>query len=166
MNLKSKVMPIFEVIRQIDMDLCNSLNLYWFVCGKGYYFEQLSQVVKERGLERNIIIHKHTEDVKSLYFWADIMIHLTRMDAFPNCTMEAMMHGVPVITNPDSCGTIELVQDGVNGLIGEDILALIERYKLDGSMIKLHGLNGKQIVETQFSVEAQKNIMKSVLMRW
>ena len=163
MQYYSKIAPTIDFIQSLDATSFKYNNLYWFICGKGYYLNELKQLVKRKGLENNIFIHDYVENIKPFFVWSDVMIHLTRMDAFPNCTMEAMMHGVPVITNPDSCGTTELVTNDVNGFIGADVLSLIEKYKTDRSLMRQHATNGKKIVENKFSVAVQRDKMRDAL---
>ena len=50
------------------------------------------------------------------YNCADVFVNLTFEDTLPTVNMEAICCGIPVITY-DSCGSPELVQDGISGYV-------------------------------------------------
>lgn len=57
-------------------------------------------------------------DVRSVYAAADIFILPTWYDPFSNASLEAMAHGLPVITTSAN-GVSELIADGVHGSVVE-----------------------------------------------
>ncbi|MGB3680996.1 MAG: glycosyltransferase family 4 protein [Rubrobacteraceae bacterium] len=166
MNLYSKVQPTVEAINEwMPLSLWEELDVHWVVCGSGYHKERFGALVREKGLEDRVHLLGRVEDVSGLYEWCDVLVHLTRMDAFPNVPMEAMLYEKPVITNSDSCGTREQVRDGENGRIVDaaSFVSALKDYAEDPALRKRHGRAGREFVREHFSVEAQRPAMKRAL---
>jgi len=89
----------------------------------------------------------------------DVSVLATRKETFGLVILEAMALGIPVIAT-DAGGVPEIIEDGVNGLLippddsGALVAALMRLYS-EGDLHKKFSINGKQTVETRFSVEAQ-----------
>lgn len=167
MGLRSKMQPIADAICDgIPANLWEELDIYWVICGTGCHEERLRKLVAEKALGGRVQVLGRVKNTSELYAWCDVVIHLTRMDAFPNVPMEAMMSGKPVIVNEDSCGTREQVFDGVNGFVVKDAEAFIEAlraYAGDRKLREQHAKAGKLLVEEEFSVATQRREMHSVL---
>jgi glycosyltransferase involved in cell wall biosynthesis len=58
----------------------------------------------------------HRDDVGDLLAAADVLVHPTRMDAFPTVLLEAAAAGLPVVATRVG-GVPEIVQDGVTGTL-------------------------------------------------
>ncbi|MDP9439606.1 MAG: glycosyltransferase family 4 protein [Actinomycetota bacterium] len=169
MNLRSKIQPLAEAISDwIPPELWEEMDLRWVICGSGSHEARLRALVRERGLDDRVRLLGRVENVPAAYEWCSVLVHPTRMDAFPNVPMEAMAHCKPVITNADSCGTREQVFDGENGFVVEDagsFLAALRAYAADPKLREHHGRVGKLLVEREFSVEAQRRAMRRALER-
>jgi glycosyltransferase involved in cell wall biosynthesis len=144
----------------------NDLDLQLVVCGTGFHLERLHSLVTQKKLEHRIHILGWVTNMDYVYNWCDVLIHLTKMDSFPNATMEAMMHEKPVITNEDSCGTREQIFDGLNGFVVKDadgFLKAIRSYSENPGLRISHGRAGKLLTEKKFSVSVQKQRMQEAL---
>ncbi len=169
MNLRSKIQPLAEAVGDwIPPELWEEMDLRWVICGSGSHEGRLRALIRERGLDERVRMLGRVENVSAAYEWCSVLVHPTRMDAFPNVPMEAMAHGKPVITNADSCGTREQVFDGGNGFVVEDagsFLAALRAYAANPKLRERHGRAGKLLVERKFSVEAQRRAMRHALER-
>ncbi len=169
-NLESKVMPTIEAILESLSDpVWEEYNVKWVIAGDGYHRQRLINVVRRWGLEERVIVPGRVGAVRQLYEWCDVLVHLTRMDAFPNVTMEAMMLGKPVITNADSCGTLEQVIQGENGFVvsnEKELIEAIKAYASSPALRNAHGDHGKVYTSEMFSVEQQRMRMNAVLMEF
>lgn len=167
MSLRSKVQPIADAICDwIPADLWEELDIHWVICGAGYHEKRLRKLVAEKGLDRRVHLPGRVKNAFDLYEWCDVLVHLTRMDAFPNVPMEAMMSGRPVIVNEDSCGTREQVFDGSNGFVVKDAQTFAEAlraYAKDQELRERHARAGKLMVEENFSIAAQRRALHKVL---
>lgn len=169
MNLASKVDPTLEAAEYLARaGLWDELDLRWVVCGEGRHEERVRELSRRLGLEGRLVAPGRVEGIGSAYDWCDVLVYLTRLDAFPNVPMEAMMRERPVITNADSHGTREQVFDGVNGVVVEDLdvlVAVLRAYGGDPALRERHGRAGRVLVEERFSVAAQKRAMEEALAR-
>jgi glycosyltransferase involved in cell wall biosynthesis len=99
------------------------------LAGEGESFDQVSRLVRERGLEERVSLPGRLDE-------AALVDHLARCRAvvFPPfdedygfVTVEAFSAAKAVITCTDSGGPTELVQDGVSGLVSEPTPAALAR---------------------------------------
>jgi glycosyltransferase involved in cell wall biosynthesis len=167
MNLYSKVQPTFDALdKYIPLSLWEELNIYWVICGMGFHYDRFRDLITLKKIEHRVFLPGWVNNMEQVYNWCDVLIHLTRIDAFPNTTMEAMMHNKPVITNVDSCGTREQVFDGLNGFVIEDVVTFLKAlsaYAKDPLLRERHGQAGRSLVEERFSVDVQKKAMQEAL---
>jgi glycosyltransferase involved in cell wall biosynthesis len=93
------------------------------------------------------------------YQMADVYLHPSRMDSFPNVILEAMACGVPAVSFAVG-GIPEQIRDGWNGFLGapgnvaemtDKTLAILE----DHALRRLMGGNGLQLVRSSFTVQRQ-----------
>ena len=167
MNLASKVDPTLEAAEYLARTVVwDELDLRWVVCGSGRHEERVRETARRTGLEGRLVAPGRVEDIGSAYEWCDVLVYLTRLDAFPNVPMEAMMREKPVITNADSHGVREQVFDGVNGVVvndADELAAALRAYAHDPALRERHGRAGRLLVEERFSVAAQRRAMEETL---
>jgi glycosyltransferase involved in cell wall biosynthesis len=93
------------------------------------------------------------------YQMADVYLHPSRMDSFPNVILEAMACGVPTVSFAVG-GIPEQIRDGWNGFLGapgdatqmtHSCLALLE----DSALRRTMSDNGLALVRKNFTVERQ-----------
>lgn len=162
MTLRPKVIYQLNRMLEIPSNMWEIMNLYWYVCGDGILRSEAQNLITKRCLADRIILTGRIENIEIYFKSCHVCIHLSRMDAFPNTTLEAMYYNLPVITNHDSCGTLEQVFHRKNGLVLNDhdnILDAIRLYKNDPELRKQHGRFGHNYVVNKFSISAQKEKM-------
>lgn len=91
--------------------------------------EEFRQSIEARGLSGLALYHgrQYGEDKERLLQQADVFVHPTLNDCFPLVLLEAMQHGLPIISTP--VGAIpDMVEEGVNGILVEpgDAIGLAE----------------------------------------
>ena len=70
--------------------------------------------------------YRYGVDLATHYASADRFVFPSRTDTFGNVLLEALASGLPVASVP-APGPVDLVQDGVNGAIGDDLLLACQR---------------------------------------
>jgi glycosyltransferase involved in cell wall biosynthesis len=92
------------------------------------------------------------EDLIDLYAGALAVIYAPYDEDYGYVTLEAFLAGKPVITAVDSGGTLEFVEDGVNGFITlpepNGIAAAIDRLAADRALAARLGAAGRQRAQT------------------
>jgi FkbM family methyltransferase len=95
--------------RQVDVELCIVGNI------SSPYAEGLKSLVKMEGLDDRIHFIDFVDNIRPLLEQADINLMCSEHEAFGRVTVEAMLLGLPVI-GTNAGGTVELIDDGKNGL--------------------------------------------------
>jgi len=91
-----------------------------FIVGKGNA-SAFRRLAKRLGIHDRVIFTGPRKDVVQFYQGCDLFVFPTLYDPFSNATLEAMAHGLPVITSVFN-GVAELIRDGGNGFVVQDPL--------------------------------------------
>lgn len=115
-------------------------------------------------LKKNIVIYGEVRDMPQLRKNMDVELVCSRAEAFGRVTIEAMMGGIPVIGS-NTGGTVELIENEVNGLLYEynNIfdLALKMKYMIENSAARLEMGKRAQMFARNFDTKAcAQNIEK------
>lgn len=94
----------------------NDPRLQYMICGKGPELENLQQLAKELGVEKQIHFLGFRTDVKELLTGADMFLFTTRQEGLPRSMMEAMASGLPCVASAIR-GNVDLIENGVNGFV-------------------------------------------------
>jgi glycosyltransferase involved in cell wall biosynthesis len=159
MNLESKIMYQLNRMLEIPASIWNDWNMYWYICGDGVFKNIAKSRVESAGLGKRIIFTGKIKNIDQYLQACHVCIHFSRMDAFPNITLEAMYYRKPVITNYDSCGTREQILHGKNGLILQDsdsVADAINIYRKNTELRKKHGDYGFNYLIEKFTISTQK----------
>lgn len=104
--------------------------------GDGPYLETL------RNKYPNVIFagYKHGESLAHYYANADVFVFPSRTDTFGVVMLEAMSCGTPVAAYP-ATGSIDVIENGVNGYVDNDINAAVQMALLcDRSQVEISSL--------------------------
>lgn len=116
---------------------------------------RLEQLAKTLGVEQNLIFPGYRSNLQSVYAAFDIFMLSSRREGLPNCILEAMAMGLPVVTT-DVAGAKELVKDQETGYVlsqgdvqglGAALLKLVDDSELRGRLRQA----GRERIENEFS---------------
>jgi glycosyltransferase involved in cell wall biosynthesis len=109
---------IVEAIPMVIRKHPNTLFLFLAGNGEGQEWDKHLQRAKQLGVEKNVRWDgKVPWDLMGLYYNAsDTMVSISSNDSLPNCMLEAMACGTPIIMG-DIPSIREWVTDGVNGFL-------------------------------------------------
>ncbi len=125
--------------------------------GDEKYRLSLQEKVKDLELSSHIILAGFYEDVPQILRCLDIFTLPSLFEGFNRSLLEAMACALPIVATAVG-GNVEIVQDGVNGLLippsnpGALAFAIIELLKHKEKARKM-GLEGKLLVEENFSID-------------
>ena len=91
----------------------------WQLCvlGGGPLRTELEARTMRLELDRQVLWAGHVSDPFPYYKGADIFVMSSRYEGTPNALLEAMSCGLSVVVTDASPGPLELVEDGVTGLV-------------------------------------------------
>lgn len=117
------------------------------------------QAVKERGLEGHVLYHgpKYGEEKEHYWSMADVFVQPTYEDCFPLTILEAMQHGLPVVST-DEGAVPDMVADGENGFVcrrkdAEGLAQALERLLQDEALRHRMGAEGYRRYKENFTLQ-------------
>jgi len=103
----------------------------------------------------NVHYLQYTENPFPIVAEADVLASTSKREAFARASLEAMACGKPVV-GPRVDGSLDLIEDGVNGLFfepdnAEDLAEKLLWYQTHRDQVAAHGANAAKIIEERFS---------------
>ena len=150
---------------------------YSFICDfvggetKDINAERFTQEVGKRNLNKIAMYYgkKYGAEKEVFFETADIFIFPTyyHNECFPLVLLEAMQHGLPIVTTNEG-GITEIVKDGVNGLICEkkdaqSLASKTERMICDKELRNRMGECGNKMYNDKFTLEEFEKRICNVL---
>lgn len=99
----------------------NGIHFEHYMAGaNGPMREELENLIHQKGLQDCVFMTGEIFDLKEFYHSANLLFHTSSSEGTPNVVLEALSHGVPVISS--DCGDVRLfVKDSQTGfVIGSD----------------------------------------------
>ena len=112
--------------------ICKEFNVSLIIIGNGFDSSKGIEL-KNRACE-NIHFLGTRKNISDYYLCSDIFVLSSIFEGMPISLIEASLAGLPCISTP-VCGSVDLIKDGVNGIISSDftldayVLALRETIK-------------------------------------
>lgn len=136
--------------------------------GQEHFEAQLRDAVAGSGCAAQITVAPFRDDVEAVWVAADVVVvPSTEPEPFGRVAVEAMGFAKPVIAAAHG-GLIEIVQDGITGLLvpPRDAAALagaLKRIAVDGPLREAMGLAGRERQRTLFSLQGYVERVTAVL---
>jgi glycosyltransferase involved in cell wall biosynthesis len=106
----------FEYLLRAIRELCNIYALKVVIVGEGPDRKAIEDMVKEYGLQSNVVLAGQQSDMAGVYAAMDIFVLPSLNEGLPMTVLEAMAASRPVIAT--RVGAIpSVIQDGENGLL-------------------------------------------------
>ncbi len=133
-----------------------------FIVGKGNQ-SSYRRLAQRLGIIDRVVFTGPRTDVELFYQGCDVFIFPTLYDPFSNATLEAMAHGLPVITTRYN-GVSELICSGENGFVVQDppdVTAIVVCLQLltDRDLLRRMGVKA---AETAAAFTMQRNISETL----
>ncbi|HEX5670422.1 MAG TPA: glycosyltransferase family 4 protein [Sulfuricurvum sp.] len=131
------------------------------------YLEVLQKNVIMRGLKERIIFTGFTREAQAMMQLCDVMVLATENETFGLVLIEAMMCGVCVVAS-DSGGPLEIIDDGVNGLLfktfdADDLAVKLAKLQKEEALRKTFATAGKEKALEQFESVKQFEALQQIL---
>ncbi len=138
------------VVRQVP-------DARFVIAGEGELRPSLERAIKDRRLEKHVLLAGFRPDVLSLHKAFDIFVMSSVTEGLGTSLLDAMAAGKPIVATSTG-GIPEVVADGVNGYLvpprdHEAMASAIVRVLRDAELRRRLGLAGLTRVREQFSAE-------------
>lgn len=135
----------------------------WVICGEGPEREALEHLIREAGLENQVLLPGTVRDMESQYRSAAMVVMTSQMEGLPMVLLEAKSYGLPLVSFDIMTGPRDIIEDGVNGY-------LVEPYDVKTMAQKLEQLMDNDHLRCEMSAQAKCGIErfseKRVLEEW
>ena len=133
------------------------------ILGEGPERERLHRLVADHGLDGRVVMPGRAGNMGVWYERASLIALTSHNEGFPNVLLEAMAHGVPVVSVDCPDGPRAIVRDGVDGV-------LVDPADVEAFSCALSGLLKDQPARTRMGEKAREVLSRfseqSVLRRW
>jgi len=92
-------------------------NVSLRIVGEGNLSEQVRKLVKDKELTEFVSFDGIRRDMENVYAKADLVVLTSDYEGMPNCLIESIGCGIPVVSYDCPLGPSEIVIDGVNGYL-------------------------------------------------
>lgn len=93
------------------------LNSTLVILGEGGLRPELERLIRSLGLEESVRLPGFVMDPHTWYQGADLFVLSSRYEGFGNVIVEALQHGLPVVSTDCPSGPSEILQDGQFGTL-------------------------------------------------
>lgn len=128
------------------------------IAGDGSERPALEAAIGENGLSGRVLLPGRVGNISDWYARAEFYVLSSRVEGFPNTLMEAMAHGLPVVSFDCDTGPADIVRDGVDGWLvplagGADGLRLAMEKLLAAGALRERMAEAAVSVRERFSPE-------------
>ena len=153
------------LIKAIPMVVREFPDVKFFIVGDGELRSHLHGLANKLNLDDRLIFTGFRKDIPQFLDFFDLFVLASHSgEGICNAVLEAMAMGKPIVATAAG-GTPEIIEDGVNGILvsarnpeslAKGIISIIHHRNIAKKLAE----NGRQTVETRFSVE--KMVCKTV----
>lgn len=91
-------------------------DIHYIICGKGDQLENLKNLAKEQGVQKNIHFLGYRMDVLDICSQSDLFVFPSHREGLPIAPLEAMYCGLPLITS-NIRGLVDYMKEGKTGYL-------------------------------------------------
>lgn len=87
------------------------------IAGDGSLKNRITELINSKNLTDSVVFHGIRNDMEQIYAIADVVVLTSDYEGMPNCLIEAIGCGIPVVSYDCPIGPAEIVEDGINGFL-------------------------------------------------
>lgn len=110
----------FEFLIQSFATLLKDQDCCLVMVGAGEELERIKSLVKEKSIESRVFFTGHQTNVSQYYEIADVFALTSHAEGFGNVIIEALHHGIPVVSTNCPGGPKEIITQNIHGLLVND----------------------------------------------
>lgn len=158
------------VIDAIEKLIQQGINARGLIVGHAMTEEYLAALQKDivmRGLNDRIVFTGFTREAQTMMQLCDVIVLATENETFGLVLIEAMMCGICVVGS-DSGGPLEIIDDGINGLLFktfdvDDLAEKLMQLEKNGKLRENYAMAGKQKALVRFENQKQFEELRIIL---
>ncbi len=137
------------------------------LAGDGELQEKVRALVKELGLEKEVVFIGFRNDMKNLYYGSDIYVNSSQHEALSFLIIEALASGLPVIAT-DMGGNSDIVNSKANcGILvkyddPEEMAQAMKTLMEDKPLLEQYSNGAKHLIEEKFNIFKMSDITYEV----
>lgn len=105
----------------------------WDIYGDGEQRQELAELIRQKGLEKQMHLMGQVGDLYDRYGQYGIMVMTSRYEGFPMSLLEGMGNGLPLVSFNINTGPDEIIADGINGYLVE----AFDQQKMENRILRL-----------------------------
>lgn len=127
------------------------------------YKAWLQELAEKQGVLNSVIFRPPLKDLPEVYEKASIFVMTSRFEGLPMVLLESQSYGIPAVSLACKCGPRDIIEDGVNGFLVEDV-------KLDVFAERLQALMRDEDLRKFMGANARKRSLRfsedSIMSKW
>ncbi len=137
------------------------------IAGDGELKTHLSNLIKNKNLEKDVTLLGHVEDMTSFFNSLDLFIFPSKFEGSANTLIETIQHNVPCIAF-DISSNPEIIQHGVNGFLAKPFeITELMKYTLEvlnhPEMREQFRLANERVLSTKFDSHKNLTLLEGIL---
>jgi glycosyltransferase involved in cell wall biosynthesis len=106
-----------ELIQVFSKLVVNHTEWDLVIVGEGQLRAALEQQIEQSGLQNRVFLPGRAGNIGDWYERADLFVLSSRFEGFPNCIIEAMAYGLPVVSFDCDTGPRDIIRDQIDGIL-------------------------------------------------
>ena len=135
----------------------------WVICGEGPERPRLEAMIREKGLEKQMVLPGLIRDMDGMYRKAAMLVMTSELEGLPMVLLEGKANRLPLVGFDIMTGPSDIIDHEVNGFLVEpfDLKAMAERIR---SLVEDAGLRSRMAERTAVGME--KFSEETILNNW
>jgi len=146
----------FTVLEALKRVKTRGVDFHYLILGNGPLKGDIEKYIEKCGLENNVTIVGHVENVHEYLKISDIFIHSSKGEGCSNAILEAMAAGLPVIAT-DTGGTSEIVNSNFGKVFEyknpNQLVNHLQQLMPEKERLKDMGERAKREIENKFTIK-------------
>lgn len=105
----------------------------WLICGEGPERPRLEEMIREKGLEKQVLLPGLVRDMDGMYQKAAMLVMTSEMEGLPMVLLEGKAYALPLVAFDIMNGPSDIIDHEINGF-------LVEPFDLDAMAGKIEQL--------------------------
>lgn len=154
-----------RLLEVLEKAIAQKPDLKAAIIGTGELDDEVRQIIAEKNLQNNVDMLGFMSNPYGILQNAKVMLMTSRWEGLPMCALEALALGVPIVSTPTD-GMRELLENGREGYLAEDVESLTEKVLALVKDISLHECMSKEALQKSQTVNNMEQYIAALKWRY